>query len=64
MPKETSDIRDFLKRSRQQDAKYVKIKKDKTFTKFKLRMSRVSGQNETERNNNNDGCATSWHGLQ
>jgi len=40
MPKETSDIRDFLKRSRQQDAKYVKIKKDKTFTKFKLRMSR------------------------
>jgi large subunit ribosomal protein L38e len=41
-PKETSDIRDFLKRSRAKDAKYVKIKKDpkKKLTKFKLRLSR------------------------
>jgi len=42
MPKETVDIRDFLKRARQTDAKYVKIKKNKVknVTKFKLRMSR------------------------
>jgi len=42
MPKETSDIRDFLKRARQADAKVVKIKKDKikNVTKFKLRLSR------------------------
>jgi len=40
MPKQTTDIRDFLKRSRAKDAKYVKIKKDKNNTKFKLRSSR------------------------
>jgi len=40
MPKETTDIRDFLKKSRQKDAKYVKIKKTPQFTKFKLRLSK------------------------
>jgi len=40
MPKETTDIRDFLKKSRQKDAKLVKIKKSKGFTKFKLRLSK------------------------
>lgn len=39
-PKETTDIRDFLKKSRQKDAKCVKIKKTLTATKFKLRLSK------------------------
>jgi len=40
MPKEVHDIRDFLKMSRQKDAKFVKIKKAEGVTKFKLRLSR------------------------
>jgi len=40
MPKETTDIRDFLKKSRQKDAKFVKIKKGDGFVKFKLRLSK------------------------
>jgi len=40
MPKETTDIRDFLKKSRQKDAKFVKIKKTDKVVKFKLRLSK------------------------
>jgi len=40
MPRETTDIRDFLKKSRQKDAKFVKVKKDGDSVKFKLRLSR------------------------
>eukprot|EP00310_Coccolithus_braarudii_P022106 CAMPEP_0183356392 /NCGR_PEP_ID=MMETSP0164_2-20130417/44228_1 /TAXON_ID=221442 /ORGANISM="Coccolithus pelagicus ssp braarudi, Strain PLY182g" /LENGTH=70 /DNA_ID=CAMNT_0025529797 /DNA_START=56 /DNA_END=268 /DNA_ORIENTATION=+ len=40
MPKETVDIRDFLKKSRRKDARFVKIKKNKGVTKFKLRLSK------------------------
>jgi large subunit ribosomal protein L38e len=45
MPRETTDIRDFLKKARQKDAKYVKVKKGKdrqgqAYTKFKLRLSK------------------------
>jgi len=45
MPRETIDIRDFLKKARQKDAKYVKVKKGKDragvpYTKFKLRLSK------------------------
>lgn len=40
MPRETTDIRDFLKKSRQKDAKFVKVKKTAEYTKFKLRLSK------------------------
>ena len=40
MPKQISDIRDFLQKARRKDAKSVKIKKTKTSTKFKIRCSR------------------------
>jgi large subunit ribosomal protein L38e len=40
MPKEITDIRDFLKKSRQKDAKFVKIKKLGGVVKFKLRLSK------------------------
>jgi len=39
MPKEITDIRQFLKMSREKNAKFVKVKKDGNSTKFKLRMS-------------------------
>lgn len=40
MPKEISDIRDFLQKARRADAKSVKIKKTKGVVKFKIRCSR------------------------
>ncbi|GAB5365213.1 hypothetical protein AAMO2058_001038200 [Amorphochlora amoebiformis] len=40
MPKETKDIRTFLKMAYAKNAKYVKIKKIKNGVKFKLRLSR------------------------
>ena len=40
MPKEISDIRDFLQKARRRDAKSVKIKKPKGVVKFKIRCSR------------------------
>lgn len=40
MPKEITDIRDFLQKARRADAKVVKILKRKTVTKFKIRCSR------------------------
>jgi len=40
MPREITDIRDFLKKSRRKDAQYVKIKKVGNTTKFKLRLSK------------------------
>merc|ERR1711966_188902 len=40
MPKETTDIRDFLKKSRQKDALCVKVKKTSEYVKFKLRLSK------------------------
>eukprot|EP00343_Euplotes_focardii_P006845 CAMPEP_0205821906 /NCGR_PEP_ID=MMETSP0206-20130828/10071_1 /ASSEMBLY_ACC=CAM_ASM_000279 /TAXON_ID=36767 /ORGANISM="Euplotes focardii, Strain TN1" /LENGTH=70 /DNA_ID=CAMNT_0053117747 /DNA_START=29 /DNA_END=241 /DNA_ORIENTATION=+ len=40
MPKETTDIRDFLKKSRRKDAKVVKIKRSPGVVKFKLRLSK------------------------
>eukprot|EP00635_Sarcinochrysidales_sp_CCMP3193_P008731 CAMPEP_0118889234 /NCGR_PEP_ID=MMETSP1166-20130328/260_1 /TAXON_ID=1104430 /ORGANISM="Chrysoreinhardia sp, Strain CCMP3193" /LENGTH=69 /DNA_ID=CAMNT_0006827821 /DNA_START=98 /DNA_END=307 /DNA_ORIENTATION=- len=40
MPKEISDIRDFLQKARRRDAKSVKIKKTKGIVKFKIRCSR------------------------
>mmetsp|Transcript_10935 Transcript_10935/g.37678 ORF Transcript_10935/g.37678 Transcript_10935/m.37678 type:complete len:131 (+) Transcript_10935:230-622(+) len=40
MPKEISDIRDFLQKARRRDAKSVKIKKTKGVVKFKIRCSR------------------------
>jgi len=40
MPKETTDIRDFLQKARGKDAKFVKVKKVGGATKFKLRLSK------------------------
>jgi large subunit ribosomal protein L38e len=40
MPKETSDIRDFIQKSRRKDARFVKIKRNDDMVKFKLRLSR------------------------
>eukprot|EP00561_Arcocellulus_cornucervis_P011835 CAMPEP_0185799718 /NCGR_PEP_ID=MMETSP1322-20130828/481_1 /TAXON_ID=265543 /ORGANISM="Minutocellus polymorphus, Strain RCC2270" /LENGTH=69 /DNA_ID=CAMNT_0028495307 /DNA_START=59 /DNA_END=268 /DNA_ORIENTATION=+ len=40
MPKEITDIRDFLQKARRRDAKLVKIKKRDKETKFKIRCSR------------------------
>eukprot|EP00441_Pelagodinium_beii_P022470 CAMPEP_0197654280 /NCGR_PEP_ID=MMETSP1338-20131121/38758_1 /TAXON_ID=43686 ORGANISM="Pelagodinium beii, Strain RCC1491" /NCGR_SAMPLE_ID=MMETSP1338 /ASSEMBLY_ACC=CAM_ASM_000754 /LENGTH=73 /DNA_ID=CAMNT_0043229695 /DNA_START=58 /DNA_END=279 /DNA_ORIENTATION=- len=40
MPKQISDIRDFLQTARRKDAKSVKIKKSKGIVKFKIRCSR------------------------
>mmetsp|Transcript_2734 Transcript_2734/g.7612 ORF Transcript_2734/g.7612 Transcript_2734/m.7612 type:complete len:98 (+) Transcript_2734:635-928(+) len=41
MPKQITDIRDFLQKARRADAKLVKIKKRDTQTKFKIRCSRL-----------------------
>eukprot|EP00630_Chrysocystis_fragilis_P001923 CAMPEP_0197392280 /NCGR_PEP_ID=MMETSP1165-20131217/3627_1 /TAXON_ID=284809 /ORGANISM="Chrysocystis fragilis, Strain CCMP3189" /LENGTH=69 /DNA_ID=CAMNT_0042917901 /DNA_START=168 /DNA_END=377 /DNA_ORIENTATION=- len=40
MPKEITDIRDFLQKARRRDAKLVKILKRKGMVKFKIRCSR------------------------
>jgi large subunit ribosomal protein L38e len=40
MPKQITDIRDFLQKARRADAKLVKIRKRDTETKFKIRCSR------------------------
>ena len=40
MPKEITDIRDFLQKARRPDATQVKIRKRDTKTKFKIRCSR------------------------
>lgn len=40
MPKEITDIRDFLQKARRADAKLVKIRKRENMTKFKIRCSR------------------------
>jgi large subunit ribosomal protein L38e len=40
MPKELTDIKEFLVTVRRDDAKVIKIKKNKTNTKFKVRCSK------------------------
>lgn len=40
MPKQITDIRDFLQKARRSDAKLVKIRKRDEKTKFKIRCSR------------------------
>ena len=40
MPKQITDIRDFLQKARRADAKLVKIRKRSSQTKFKIRCSR------------------------
>jgi len=40
MPKQIKEIKDFLLTARRKDAKWVKIKKSKRSTKFKVRCSR------------------------
>jgi large subunit ribosomal protein L38e len=40
MPKQITDIRDFLQKARRSDAKLVKIRKRDSQTKFKIRCSR------------------------
>nr|ABV22444.1 ribosomal protein L38 [Oxyrrhis marina] len=40
MPVQIFDIRDFLSKARRSDAKFVKIKKNKTDTKFKIRCTK------------------------
>jgi large subunit ribosomal protein L38e len=39
MPKQITDIRDFLQKARRRDAKLVKIRKRTDKTKFKIRCS-------------------------
>lgn len=41
MPREITDIRDFLLKARRADAKLVKIRKRDSTTKFKIRCSRL-----------------------
>lgn len=41
MPKQITDIRDFLQKARRKDAKLVKIRKRPESTKFKIRCSRL-----------------------
>jgi large subunit ribosomal protein L38e len=40
MPKQITDIRDFLQKARRADAKLVKIRKRSAQTKFKIRCSK------------------------
>ncbi|KAG7336942.1 ribosomal L38e protein [Nitzschia inconspicua] len=40
MPKQITDIRDFLQKARRSDARLVKIRKRDSQTKFKIRCSR------------------------
>lgn len=40
MPKQINDIRDFLQKARRKDARSVRIKKGRSYTKFKIRCSR------------------------
>lgn len=40
MPRQITDIRDFLQKARRPDAKVVKIRKRATNTKFKIRCAR------------------------
>ena len=40
MPKEIKEVKDFLIKARRKDARAVKIKKNPTNTKFKIRCSR------------------------
>ncbi|GFH53543.1 RL38, ribosomal protein 38 60S large ribosomal subunit [Chaetoceros tenuissimus] len=40
MPKQITDIRDFLQKARREDAKLVKIRKRSNQTKFKIRCSK------------------------
>ncbi len=40
MPKEITDVRDFLTTMRRKDVKYVKIMRNPNVTKFKVRCSR------------------------
>nr|CCA14113.1 ribosomal protein L38 putative [Albugo laibachii Nc14] len=40
MPKEITDIRDFLQKARRKDARSVKIKKTDKVVKFKIRCSK------------------------
>ncbi|KAL7454222.1 hypothetical protein ACHAWC_005861 [Mediolabrus comicus] len=40
MPKQITDIRDFLQKARRKDAKMVKIRKRSGSTKFKIRCSK------------------------
>eukprot|EP01033_Poteriospumella_lacustris_P006309 gene6309-4530_t len=37
MPKEISDVRDFMSKANRKDAKVVRIKKTPSYTKFKIR---------------------------
>lgn len=41
MPKQITDIRDFLQKARRKDARLVKIRKREDKTKFKIRCSRL-----------------------
>ena len=41
MPKQITDIRDFLQKARRKDASLVKIRKRADKTKFKIRCSRL-----------------------
>lgn len=41
MPKQITDIRDFLQKARRKDARLVKIRKRPDKTKFKIRCSRL-----------------------
>lgn len=41
MPKQITDIRDFLQKARRKDARLVKIRKRSNQTKFKIRCSRL-----------------------
>ena len=41
MPKQITDIRDFLQKARRKDATLVKIRKRPDKTKFKIRCSRL-----------------------
>lgn len=40
MPREIKEVKDFLNKARRPDARAVKIKKNPTNTKFKIRCSR------------------------
>ncbi len=41
MPKQISDIRDFLQKARRKDAQIVKIRRRSSQTKFKIRCSKL-----------------------
>ncbi|KAF0743857.1 60S ribosomal protein L38 [Aphanomyces euteiches] len=61
MPKQITDIRDFLQKARRKDARSVKIKKTDKVVKFKIRCSKVTIHADDGRENRRAVCLVLVH---